>query len=182
MGAACRWTLRNRQTKNASGTSLSDDSFGLPRATSCGGGGVGRRQGLQVVGLACRNQLAGLTFRCRGVDGISFVKWLPAHPEFDVDAEAARLRWPLSTSRSQRCWASVTDRAAPGCGPEHFLACQRSTVDGEMIRPSRSRPSAPASGCYTIGYRSPAARSVGRSPTGSRGSGVDRPHPTEASP
>ena len=50
-------------------------------------------EGLQVVGLVWRNQLGGLTFRCRGVDGISFVKWLPAHPEFDVDAEAARLRW-----------------------------------------------------------------------------------------
>lgn len=67
-------------------------------------------EGLQIVGLAWRNQLGGLTFRCRGVDGISFVKWLPVHPEFDVDAEAARLRWAVQ-------YAPVPEVLGFGHGP-----------------------------------------------------------------
>lgn len=67
-------------------------------------------EGLHVVGLAWRNQLGGLTFRLRGVDGISFVKWLPTHPEFDVDAEAARLRWAVR-------YAPVPEVLGLGHGP-----------------------------------------------------------------
>lgn len=51
------------------------------------------QQGLHSAVLVWRNELGGRTFRFSGCDGASFVKWLPAHPEFDIRAETARLKW-----------------------------------------------------------------------------------------
>lgn len=39
------------------------------------------------------NELGGQTFRIGEGPGAAYLKWLPPHPEFDVVAEAARLRW-----------------------------------------------------------------------------------------
>lgn len=48
---------------------------------------------------AWRNELGGLTFQISSGPEREFVKWCPPHPEFDLELEAAKLRWAGSYIR-----------------------------------------------------------------------------------
>ncbi len=81
-----------------------------------------------------RNDLGGLTFRLGHGPNAEYVKWCPAHPEWDAAAEAERLRWA-------RIYVAVPEVLGVGVEHDESWLHTRALVGENAVRPRfKERP------------------------------------------